>query len=458
MFLLDAVLALLIWPLLIMLALPARLSLLQPSVGTVATALVFPAASLLFFYALGLYRRDVILHPRRALARLPLGVAMAALILVALGKLAHRVMPDWPEAADGTFLFTAAMLGFCASGLIARMSFRGLRWLPSMRPRLLVVGAGARAWDLAWMLRHEGRNLHYDITFLHDPSYGPLDARLLKDSSVVVLTAHGGVLAEARRLGASDIVVAPDERRGMDLQPLMDCKSDGFVIEQYLSFVEREIRRLDLKRMENHWLLYSDGFQISALDRFLKRGLDVLVSLLILAVAAPFLLVAMLAIVLDDGLPIFYRQTRVTLGGREFQILKLRTMRRNAETSGAVWAADRDPRITRVGNFLRRSRLDELPQLFNVLRGEMSLVGPRPERPAFVAQLTAQLPLYQQRHLLKAGITGWAQVNYPYGASVDDARSKLSYDLYYVKNYAIWFDLIVLLQTLRVVLWPGGVR
>ena len=199
MFMLDAALAFVIWPLLLMVALPARLSLLQPSGGTIATALVFPAASLLFFYALGLYRRDVILNPRRAVARLPLGVAMAALIVVALGKLAYRAIPDWPEPADGTFLFTAAMLAFCASGLTARIGFRGLRWLPIMRPRLLVVGAGARAWDLAWMLRHEGRNLHYDITFLHDPSYGPLDPRLLEDPSVVVLTAHAGVLAEARR-------------------------------------------------------------------------------------------------------------------------------------------------------------------------------------------------------------------------------------------------------------------
>jgi lipopolysaccharide/colanic/teichoic acid biosynthesis glycosyltransferase len=160
----------------------------------------------------------------------------------------------------------------------------------------------------------------------------------------------------------------------------------------------------------------------------------------------------------DDGFPIFYRQTRVTKGGRQFQILKLRTMRRDAEAGGAVWAATKDTRITRVGNFLRRTRLDELPQLFNVLRGDMSLVGPRPERPQFVAQLADVLPLYNQRHMVKAGLTGWAQVNYPYGASIDDARSKLSYDLYYVKNFSVFFDLLVLLQTIRVVLWPSGVR
>jgi lipopolysaccharide/colanic/teichoic acid biosynthesis glycosyltransferase len=156
--------------------------------------------------------------------------------------------------------------------------------------------------------------------------------------------------------------------------------------------------------------------------------------------------------------PVLYRQERVTLGGRHFQILKLRTMRVDAEAGGAVWAATKDDRITRVGAFLRRTRIDELPQLINVLRGDMSFVGPRPERPVFVAELARLIPLYNERHKVKAGVTGWAQINYPYGASVDDARSKLSYDLYYVKNFSILFDLVILLQTLRVVLWPSGVR
>jgi len=154
----------------------------------------------------------------------------------------------------------------------------------------------------------------------------------------------------------------------------------------------------------------------------------------------------------------FYRQERMTQDGKIFWIMKLRTMRVDAESQGAVWAAARDDRITRVGNFLRRSRIDELPQLLNILRGEMSFVGPRPERPMFVRELAEQIPLYHERHMVKAGLTGWAQINYPYGASIDDARSKLSYDLYYVKNFSILFDIVILLQTLRVVLWPTGVR
>ncbi len=153
-----------------------------------------------------------------------------------------------------------------------------------------------------------------------------------------------------------------------------------------------------------------------------------------------------------------YCQERVTRRGRSFAIYKLRTMRVDAETQGAVWAAKGDTRVTGVGAFLRRTRIDEMPELFNVLRGDMSLVGPRPERPAFVKMLAKQIPLYQERHVVKAGLTGWAQVNYPYGASTDDARSKLSYDLYYVKNFSVLFDLLIILQTIRVVLWPGGVR
>jgi exopolysaccharide biosynthesis polyprenyl glycosylphosphotransferase len=203
-------------------------------------------------------------------------------------------------------------------------------------------------------------------------------------------------------------------------------------------------------------MLYSDGFQMSPIGRGLKRGFDIIVSLMILLPFSPVLLAAMLAVWLGDRQNVFYRQERVTQGGRSFRILKLRTMRMDAEKGGAVWAAQGDSRVTPVGRFLRRTRIDELPQLFNVLAGDMSLVGPRPERPEFIEQLAKQLPLYHERHAVKAGLTGWAQVNYPYGASLDDARSKLSYDLYYVKNFNLLLDLRIMLQTLRVVMWAGA--
>jgi len=286
-----------------------------------------------------------------------------------------------------------------------------------------------------------------------------VDPRLLDGSwGRVEPLPSDGFLGAAQRFGADSIVVAPDERRGLPLEGLLDCKIAGIPVLQYLGFVEREIRRVDLKRMELSWLLYSDGFVFSILDRVLKRTLDLVVSITVLLLASPFLLTAMLAIRLEDGGPALYRQTRITRGGRAFRINKLRTMRVDAERGGAVWAAQGDARITRIGAFLRRTRLDEVPQLFNVLRGEMSFVGPRPERPDFVNMLAEAIPLYRERHVAKAGLTGWAQINYPYGASIDDARSKLSYDLYYVKNFSVLFDLLIIVQTIRVVLWPGGVR
>lgn len=449
LFLLDAALIGLCWP-----ALLALLGLLAaPAMAIAIERLLFPVGSLAGLYALGLYRRDMITETRKALGRMPLAIGFGG-----LGAAVLLALPGAPLSEQGTLFF--ASLGCCsASGSLARMGFYALRQRGLLHRRLLVVGAGKRAWDLMWMLTKEGRNLHYQLVFVHNPVFGEIDPRLAGGEAGPVIAAdQHGVLAVARRFGAEQIVVAPDERRGMDVESLLQCKVAGFPVKQYLSFVETEIYRVDLKRMELSWLLFSDGFYFGLVDLLLKRGLDVAVSSVLLALFAPFLLGAAVAIKLDDGGPVFYRQDRVTRHGRLFGILKLRTMRVDAERHGAVWAAEKDSRITRVGALLRRTRIDEMPQLLNVLRGDMSLVGPRPERPEFVAMLAEQLPLYHKRHMVKAGLTGWAQINYPYGASIDDARSKLSYDLYYVKNFSILFDLRIIAQTIRVVLWPGGVR
>jgi len=287
-------------------------------------------------------------------------------------------------------------------------------------------------------------------------SFGPIEPRLSADPGNRIIEASGNLMQLADQVRADQIVVAPDERRGMTLDSLITCRANGYPVLQYMSFLEKEISRIDIKRLDMAWMLYSDGFQVSPVGRGLKRLFDILVSLAILLPFSPILLAAMLAVWLGDRGPVFYRQERVTLGGRNFRIVKLRTMRTDAEKGGAVWAAAGDSRVTGVGKFLRRTRIDELPQLFNVLAGDMSLVGPRPERPEFIAKLSQQLPLYHERHAVKAGLTGWAQVNYPYGASLDDARSKLSYDLYYVKNFNLLFDLRIVLQTVRVVLWAGA--
>ena len=443
LFLVDALLVAFVWPLAIGLAPPGTgLAIAYPQ------AAMFVLLHLGFMYALGLYRREGIAELDKALRRIPLVTALS----VAAGAFASAVL-RWNVSVG---LCVAAFACFAPCAVIARILFIALQRHALFRSRLLIIGAGKRAWDLLQMLRSQGRSLQYDLTFVHEDSFGAIDPRLADDPDCRIITASGNLLELAERVRADEIVVAPDERRGMTLDSLITCRANGYPVSQYMSFLEKEISRIDIKRLDMAWMLYSDGFQVSPIGRALKRIFDIAVSLLILTVFSPVLLAAMLAVWLGDRKPVFYRQERVTLGGRGFRIVKLRTMRIDAEAGGAVWAAAGDNRVTPVGRFLRRTRIDELPQLFNVLAGDMSLVGPRPERPEFIEDLSRQLPLYHERHAVKAGLTGWAQVNYPYGASLDDARSKLSYDLYYVKNFNILFDLKIVLQTLRVVLWAGA--
>lgn len=447
--LLDIVAILTAWPLALLLVLPGQTLATEDAC---AALVLYPALDLLSLFALGLYRRDVGIDLRKSLSRIPLAAALGT--AAAGGFLA---LVDGP--AGQVPLVAGAFAAFLAAGVAARVAFDALRRLGLFSRTLLIVGAGSRAWDLVWMLKREGPNLSYRITFVHGPTLGELDPRLADGSAGPVVTVPAdGFIGLAQRCGADQIVVAPDERRGLPLEGLLACKSAGIPVEQYLTFLEKEVRRIDLKRMEVGWLLYSEGFYFGTMDRVLKRVLDLSVSAVLLVLLSPVLLAAMIAIKWEDRGPMLYRQVRITRGGLPFRINKLRTMRVDAEAGGAVWAASNDSRITRIGATLRRTRIDELPQLFNVLRGEMSFVGPRPERPDFVDLLAEKIPLYRERHVAKAGLTGWAQISYPYGASIDDARSKLSYDLYYVKNFSVLFDFVIMLQTIRVVLWPGGVR
>ena len=454
LFLLDALAILVVWPVLLHFSCWGNECFGATADGL--AAVLYPAADLVSLYALGLYRREALIQTQESLGRVPLAVSLGAVgVAVASGLLAFWIGSPFNRVR----LFSGAVMGFCLAGLIARLAFSALKRRGAFARRLLVMGAGMQAWDLLCMLRNEGNHPQYQMQFVNQEEFGPVDPRLtaaLGDG--IGLVQDSDVLTVARRFDPDEIVVAPDERRGMPLDMLLACKKEGYPVTQYLTFLEHEIRRVDIRRVEMSWLLYSSGFYFGTLDNALKRMLDVAVSLLLLLLFSPFLIGAAIAIKLDDRGPILYSQERVTRNGRAFAIYKMRTMRTDAEANGAVWAQASDPRITKVGNFLRQSRIDEMPQLFNVLRGDMSLVGPRPERPKFIAELAEKLPLYQERHMVKAGLTGWAQINYPYGASLDDARSKLSYDLYYVKNFSIFFDLLILLQTLRVVLWPSGAR
>ena len=454
LFVLDVAAMLVVWPVLLEFGCWGNECFRATPDG--AAALLYPIANMIAFYALGLYRREAIIQTRDSLGRVPLAVSLGAIgsafLLVLLGI--------WiGDPFNRVRLFSGAVIGFCLAGLVARLLFSGLKRRGTFLRRLLVVGAGERAWDLLCMLRNEGSRPTYQIHFVHGLSAGEVDPRLLAATGAGITILHEtDILAAASKVSPDEIVVAPDERRGMKLDSLLACKKAGFPVVQYLTFLEHEIRRVDIRRVEVGWLLYSSGFYFGTIDNVLKRILDIAVSALLLVLFSPILIGAAIAIKLDDRGPILYSQERVTRGERRFRIYKIRTMRQDAEKYGAVWAEAQDPRITRTGRFLRQTRIDEMPQLINVLRGDMSLVGPRPERPAFIEKLSAELPLYNERHMVKAGLTGWAQINYPYGASLDDARSKLSYDLYYVKNFSILFDLLILLQTLRVVLWPSGAR
>ena len=284
--------------------------------------------------------------------------------------------------------------------------------------------------------------------------------------SIRLVEPQGTLLEFSRKRKVQEIIVAVDERRrsgqnSFPLEELLDCKLDGIAVIDDLTFLERESGQLDIRTMSPGWLVFSDGFSFSFMRDLLERGFDVVASLLLLLLTWPLMLLAVLAIKLEEGLraPIIYSQERVGFGGRIFRVHKFRSMRVDAEKDGkARWAQKNDSRVTRTGQFIRNTRIDELPQIFNVLKGEMSFVGPRPERPQFVEELAQQIPYYRERHRVKPGITGWAQLCYPYGASVEDAEQKLTYDLYYIKNHSLIFDLYILVRTVEVILLGTGVR
>jgi sugar transferase (PEP-CTERM system associated) len=257
------------------------------------------------------------------------------------------------------------------------------------------------------------------------------------------------------------VVVAVREQRGgvLPLEQLLSCRISGVRVTDLAGFFERIRGEVPVESLKASWLIYGDGFRQGWSRGLAKRLFDVLAALFLLVFAVPIMLAVAIAIALESGFPVIYRQERVGARGRKFMLLKFRSMVRDAEANGeAQWAAVDDARVTRVGRFLRRTRIDELPQLLNVLKGEMSFVGPRPERPCFVEQLTEKIPFYGVRHSLKPGITGWAQVRCSYSDSVEGSARKLQFDLYYVKNHTFVLDLLILLETVRVVLSGEGAR
>ena len=318
---------------------------------------------------------------------------------------------------------------------------------------IVVLGTGRLAEDIAKEIEGKQDSSYKILGFIGERKtiYNPNNAPFFKDLDEMEHLVPGKHIQK--------IVVALDDRRGTTpIKKLLKYKMQGVVIEQGISFYERVTGRLLVENMEPSWIIYSEGFSLSRWQFMVKRMVDILFSLAILFVSSPIMLLSALIIKMESAGPFLYSQDRVGKKNIPFKVYKFRSMRQDAEREGAVWAQENDDRVTRFGKLIRKFRIDELPQLWNVLKGDMSLVGPRPERPVFVEELAETIPFYQIRHDVKPGITGWAQVCYPYGASQEDALRKLEYDLYYMKNLSIPMDLLVVFMTVKTVLCKKGSR
>jgi sugar transferase (PEP-CTERM system associated) len=354
----------------------------------------------------------------------------------------------------------SAVMAYAAMGtvlvVIAHRTLGGrLGKLAAMQSRILVLGTGPVAKQVSESLLASDPHARI-VGFFPSPNE--------RDHAVPqgqILAATSSLAAAAARAGVDEVIVALSERRSgsMSLRDLLDCKINGIRVSDISTHFEKRLGQIRLDYVNAGWLIFGEGFNQGFLRTAVKRAFDIVCAAILLVVTLPLMMITMLLIAAESRGPIFYRQQRVGLNGKNFDVIKFRSMRSDAEGDGNPrWAQAGDDRVTRVGRFIRRVRIDELPQLFNVFKGEMSMVGPRPERPFFVDSLTKDIPYYAIRHSVKPGVTGWAQVRYEYGATVEDAKQKLQYDLYYVKNHTLFLDLLIMFETVSVVLTGKGAR
>jgi len=350
-----------------------------------------------------------------------------------------------------SLIFILGALGIFA----ARIIFFKTSELRFLETRILFLGGGPLAKECSDLAAESNNYHHYNITgFIPVPS----EELCVPQAKLLKVRDGDSLVSLASRYNVAEIVVSVQNRRGgFPIKELLDCKLQGVKVTDAATFFERETCQIRVDSLQPSWLVFGGGFDQSYIRTFMKRGFDLVCSAIILVVSLPVMVLTALLIYLEDGAPVFYSQERVGKDGKTFKVHKFRSMRSDAEKGGKPqWAAHNDPRVTRIGNFIRRVRIDELPQILNVFAGEMSFVGPRPERPYFVEQLIEVVPYYNVRHSIKPGITGWAQVRYGYGSSAEDALQKLQYDLYYVKNNSLFLDVLVLIDTLKVVLFRSG--
>jgi len=356
---------------------------------------------------------------------------------------------------DIRVLSLAAVASGMAILILRSVIFRTFE-LSFLESRVIFVGEGALAKECSTLAVDTIFPKKYNIV-----GFVPVRTDEPAVSPSALLPDGESLFSIAKKHSVNEIVVSTQNRRGgsFPLQELLECKLNGIKVTGAAAFIEREARQIRVDSLYPSWLIYGDGFNQSTFRTAVKRTFDLVVSLLIFAVSLPVMIFTAACIWLEDRGPIIYRQERVGKDGKSFFVLKFRSMRSDAEKGGTPqWARTNDDRTTRIGRIIRKLRIDELPQIINVLRGEMSFVGPRPERPYFVQQLSEQIPYYNVRHTIKPGITGFAQVRYQYGSSVEDAVQKLQYDLYYVKNHGLFLDLLILVETLQVVLFAKGSR
>jgi sugar transferase (PEP-CTERM system associated) len=411
-------------------------------------ALTFAVVTAIVMVAVGLYQRGSSRESwqyARLVASFIFAFAVVTIIFYAI-----------PGLFLGRGVFGLTFVIAFSGILLARLLYNQWTGRKGLKRRVLVLGAGTRAAKVnALELEGNGRQGFQVVGYL------PLQGghHFIDKSKIIAKTES--IYAIALKHNVDEIVVGVRDRRGggLPVEEVLQCKIHGIPVVELSTFFERETGHVQLQSLNPSWIIFSDGFAQGSLRDITKRLFDICASGLLLVLTLPLMLITALLIPLESRGPVFYRQERVGQGGKTFMVLKFRSMRTDAEKNGKPqWAGKNDSRVTRIGAFIRKVRIDELPQILNVLKGEMSFVGPRPERPFFVEQLTQQIPYYSYRHNVKPGITGWAQICYPYGASVEDAIEKLQYDLYYTKNHSLFLDLIILFQTMQVILFGQGAR
>ena len=375
--------------------------------------------------------------------RLLVVLGTLSLLLAAISYLLPNFMLGSGVFLSGLVILTLGLIGW-------RAVYAWLIRQPYLRERVYVLGMGERANRLVESLRAR-KDLGLDVVGW---------AGAIGNGSMTRESLGATLLALREKQAVDRVIVAFSDRRGkMPVGELLQLRLSDIKIEEATALLEQISGKIEVEGLHPSWLIFSEGFRLNPTFLLVRRVVSILVALTILALALPLIPLIALAIKLSSPGPVLYRQKRVGRNGVVFHCYKFRTMRPDAEAdSGPTWASDEDPRITPLGRFLRRSRLDELPQLWNVLRGDMGFIGPRPERPEFVEWLTREIPYYQLRHILRPGITGWAQVSYKYGSSLQDAKEKLQYDLYYIKNLSLGLDLLILFQTIKIILLGRGAQ